>query len=168
MKKLLSLFLVALMGLSLLSCTPNAQVSYRDDTKCAILAENVENKLTLGDGLEFIDKGELAVQTEPYISDVLDLVDDYVFRFTGGNSFDEYAVFHVADEKDVDAVKSAFESYMKEKREDTFYRSYFPGEEYKLDEAQVIVYGKYVVFGTLSTESRSTLFNDVKQLLLDI
>ena len=114
MKKRLSLFLVALMGLSLLSCTPNAQVSYRDDTKCAILAENVENKLTLGDGLEFIDKGELAVQTEPYISDVLDLVDDYVFRFTGGNSFDEYAVFHVADEKDDSFL--ALGSHLRQKR----------------------------------------------------
>lgn len=167
MKKLLSIVLAAFFVLTLFSCTPDAQVSYRDDTKCSILSENVEDKLTLGDGLELLDKGDLALQSEPAVSDVLSLVDDHVFRFTGGNSFDEYAIFHVADEQNVETVKKAFEDYMKIKREDALYRTYFPGEEYKLDDAQVTVYGNYVVYGALSEEGRNTLFSQIKQLLLD-
>ncbi len=168
MKRILSILLVALTALSLFSCTPDSQISYRDDTKCTILRENVETKLTLADGLEFLDKGELALMSEPAVSEILDLVDDQVFRFTGGNSFDEYAIFHVADEKDVETVKKAFEDYMKAKREDSLYRTYFPGEEYKLDDAQVEVYGKYVVYGALTEEGRNALFTQTKQLLMEV
>ena len=35
------------------------------------------------------------------------------------------------------------------------------------DEAQVQVYGNYVVYGMLSEANRTALFNEVKQLLLD-
>lgn len=168
MKKILSLLFVTVFILTVASCTPEAQVSYRDDTKCLILCENVEDKLTLADGLEFLDKGELALMSEPAVADILSLTDDQVFRFTGGNSFDEYAIFHVAKEEDVETVKKAFEEYMKIKREDALYRTYFPGEEYKLDDAQVTVYGKYVVYGALSEEGRNTLFSQTKQLLLDV
>lgn len=168
MKKTLTLLVIALTVFTLFSCTPNTQISYRNDTSCAILGENVESNLTLASGLEFLDKGELALQSEPAVCDVLSLVDDYIFRFTGGNSFDEYAVFHVADENDVETVKKAFEEYMKVKREDALYRTYFPGEEYKLDDAQVTVYGNYVIYGALSEEGRNTLFSSTKQLLLDV
>ena len=167
MKKILTTLLLALIAISLFSCTPESQVSYRNDAKCAILSENAEAKLTLSDGLEFLDKGDLAIQTEPGISEIFDLVDDRIFRFTGGNSFDEYAIFHVTEESDVETVKSAFEEYMQVKREDALYRTYFPGEEYKLDDAQVEVYGNYVVYAALSEEGRTALFAEVKQLLLD-
>ncbi|MBQ8399637.1 MAG: DUF4358 domain-containing protein [Clostridia bacterium] len=167
MKKIISLFLLATFALCLVSCSGAGQPSYRNDTTCAILFENAEKKLTLDEGFEFMEKGELAVMSEPSIGGVLDKLDDSAFRFTGGSSFDEYGILHVAVPEDVESVKSAVEEYLKAKREDALYRSYFPGEEYKLDDAQVQVYGNYVVYGMLSEENRTALFNEVKQLLLD-
>ncbi len=167
MKKLISLILLVVFAFSTVSCDEAGQLSYRDDTACDILFENAEKKLTLAEGFEFMEKGELAVQSEPSIGGILEKLDDSAFRFTGGMSFDEYAILHVAVPEDVESVKTAVEGYLKAKREDALYRSYFPGEEYKLDDAQVQVYGNYVVYGMLSEENRTALFNEVKQLLLD-
>ena len=64
MKKLLCAFLLAILALSLIACDNAVQPSYRDDTSCAILFENAEKKLTLGEDLEFMEKGELAVMRQ--------------------------------------------------------------------------------------------------------
>ncbi|MBQ8911979.1 MAG: DUF4358 domain-containing protein, partial [Clostridia bacterium] len=112
------------------------------------------------------DKSELAVAAEPSISTIMTLLDDSAIRFTGGNSFDEYGILHVADAENVETVKKAVGDYLQAKKEDALYRSYFPGEEYKLDEAEVKVYGNYVVYGMLDGNNRTALFTQVKNLLL--
>lgn len=139
---------------------------FRDGVSCAILKDNAETKIALPEGFEFMDKSELAVAAEPGISTIMALLDDSAIRFTGGNSFDEYGILHVANEKDVEDVKNAVSEYLKAKREDALYRSYFPGEEYKLDEAEVKVYDQYVVYGMLSGDNRTALFSQIKNLLL--
>jgi predicted small secreted protein len=182
MKKLLALLLLLTMACSLLACgntstggnSPDVpseggnpfKENYRNDATCAILKDNAETPMVLNDGFGFMDKGSLATQAEPAISTILDLLDDSAIRFTGGNSFDEYGILHVKNESDVATVKKAVEDYLKEKREDSLYRSYFPGEEFKLDEAEVKVYGNYVVYAMLDDANRNFLFTSVKNLLL--
>ena len=182
MKKFLATLLLLSMVLTFASCASTTtgkntespseggtnpfKENYRNDATCAILKDNAEAPLVLPDGYMFMDKGSLAVQAEPEISTVLNLLDDYSIRFTGGNSFDEYGILHVQNESDVAAVKKAVEDYLKVKSEDALYRSYFPGEEYKLDEAEVKVYGNYVVYAMLDATNRNAVFTTVKNLLL--
>ena len=181
MKKLISLLLLLTTALSFAACgasTPSGTTdgsgqnnnpfkdSYRNDATCTILKDNAETKIALPDGFEFMDKSELAVAAEPSISTIMTLLDDSAIRFTGGNSFDEYGILHVADAENVETVKKAVGDYLQAKKEDALYRSYFPGEEYKLDEAEVKVYGNYVVYGMLDGNNRTALFTQVKNLLL--
>jgi hypothetical protein len=184
MKKILSMIMLLAISISVVACTtapsgtdesgdPSSNQnnpfkdSYKNNISCTILKDNAENKLTLAEGFEFMDKSELAVAAEPAISTIVELLDDHAFRFTGGNSFDEYGILHVKEQSDVQTVQKAVSDYLKAKKEDALYRSYFPGEEHKLDEAEVKVYGNYVVYGMLDQNNRTELFAQIKNLLLE-
>lgn len=142
--------------------------SYRDDIDCDALVVNAENKIALGAGLELMNKGEISISVQTYLCDAVEAANNYVIRFTGGSSFDEFGILRYDDEKTAATNASLVKDYLKSLQEDSLYRSYFPDEEYKLDEWEVKTFGNYVVYAVLSAENRSAFFGEVEQLLVKV
>ncbi len=166
MKKTVSIVLSIVLLISFAACT--AKKHYRDDTACEALAVNAMSAITLSDtSLTFTEKGEISLSVEPYISEAVSSAKECAVRFTGGASFDEFGIFHCADETETQNVKTILENYLESKAKDEVYRSYFPGEEYKLDEAEVKIFGNYVSYAILSADNRSAFFAEIDQLLLE-
>ncbi len=166
MKKTISVLLFLCLAFAFASC--NNTSAYRDDIACEALAVNAEKKVNLKDTLAFVEEGDMTLSVLPHISEAVATATDSKVRFTGGFSFDEYGIFHCTDSAAVEKVQKNAKDYVKSRAEDTLYRSYFPGEEYKLDEAEVKVFGNYVVFAILSSENRSAFFAEIEQLLKDV
>ncbi len=151
MKKTVSLFLSLLFLLfTFVSCgdeTP--KVEYKDDVPVIHLCKNTLAAITLENS-----KAELTEISSKVLDinfgDVKDqnLCDQFTVFHTSGVSFDEIGIFHV-----------------KGKAEDQLYRSYFPGEEYKLDKAEVRTFRNYAVFAILSDKNRSAFFAEIERLL---
>ena len=93
------------------------------------------------------------------------LCDQFTVFHTSGVSFDEIGIFHVAEAGNRETVTAILKNYVKGKAEDQLYRSYFPGEEYKLDKAEVRTFGNYAVFAILSDKNRSAFFAEIERLL---
>lgn len=166
MKKTISfLLLVATFLLLFVSCGEN-QKTYRNDVSCENLYKNSLNVIKLeGDSLAFSLKSDLilGVTFEKTLGEGLS--EDCRVAHTSGASFDEFGIFKVIDSVNVETVKNELLDYLKGLREDTTYRSYFPEEEYKLDESEVKVYGNYVVYAVLSQKNRTAFFDQIDNLL---
>ena len=176
----LSIFCLIALALALFAgCTPEKttdgapQSSQKEtttgspaqDVTAAMLAEAVEEKITLDASLSLIEKGELSLMLGEHISDAVDASDDYVIKFTGGASFDEFGILGYADEKSAEAAAQNIRDYLKSLQEDALYRSYFPEEEYKLDQSQVRIYGKYVAYAVLSDSNMNAFFGQIEGIL---
>ena len=160
MKKTVSLFLSLLFLLfTFVSCgdeTPT--VEYKDDvpvihlcknTLAAITLENSKAELTeINSTVLDIDFGDVKEQN---------LCDQFTVFHTAGVSFDEIGIFHVAEAGNRETVTAILKNYVK--------GSYFPGEEYKLDKAEVRTFGNYAVFAILSDKNRSAFFAEIERLL---
>ena len=77
---------------------------------------------------------------------------------TAGDRIDEYGILH----SDIGTEEAArlLREYLTRSYEQNraFYDSYIPTETPKLRDAEVRVFGDYVVYAILSPEERSTLF----------
>ena len=129
--------------------------SYRDDIDCDALVVNAENKIALGTGLELMNKGEISISVQTYLCDAVEAAN-------------EFGILRYDDEKTAATNASLVKDYLKSLQEDSLYRSYFPDEEYKLDEWEVKTFGNYVVYAVLSAENRSAFFGEVEQLLVKV
>ena len=135
----------------------------------ADLAAEIE-KVVVPEGTdEFTAVGRLTLKTCAGLKDILagdgQLTEDFALRYTAGASFDEFGIMCFSSAADAETGKNAALSYIKSKADDALYRSYFPEEEYKLDEGEVRVYGYYVVYAILGRDNRTALFNAVGSLL---
>ena len=180
LKTLFSLLLAALTLTALISCVdsvqpvPTEEPSATADVKtptvtAAEIAAEVEKTVKPQGTDKFTEVGRLTLKTSIGLKDVLQgdaaLTDNYALRYTAGASFDEFGIMRFSSASDAEQGKNAAFSYIKSKAEDDLYRSYFPEEEYKLDEGEVKVYGNYVVYAILSGENRTALFRTVESLL---
>ena len=178
MKKALSLFLSLLFLLfALVSCgegTPTTEMpttetptaKYKNDIPVINLCKNTLSVITLEDSkAELTEINSTVLDIE--FGDVREqnLCDQFTVFQTKGVSFDEIGIFHVSEAKNLEAVVSILKNYVKGKAEDQIYRSYYPGEEYKLDKAEVRTFGNYVIFGILSNKNRSAFFAEIERLL---
>lgn len=167
MKKILSLFLALLFTAALCACNSDSfkTVTYRDNISCSALIENAAKKIALEDQeLILVEEDESLVHINE-IKDAIEICDDHCVLFTGGESFDEFGVLHCANTGDAKIVKDKVKAYLKSKQEDDLYRSYFPDEEYKLDETEVKVFGNYVAFVVLSAGNRAAFLAEVESIL---
>ena len=114
----------------------------------------------------------------PYLVDNTGFTDDYfalpdyvtehaVFYTGEVNNIDEFGIFHVTSGNAVEMETLLRESYLAASYEKNreFYDSYIPNETPKLRDAEVKVYGNYVVYAIMSTADRNTLFNAVRDEL---
>ena len=166
MKRTIAILLMIAALCAAVSCT-SAKTS-RNDIDCEALNVNAEKKIALTDGLDLISKGAISLTVQPYISEAVEAANDYVIRFTGGSSFDEIGILRYDDADAAEKNAAVVKDYLKSLQEDELYRSYFPSEEYKLDEWEVKTFGNYVVYAVLSAENRAAYLGEVEQLLVKV
>ena len=84
---------------------------------------------------------------------------------TGGDCIDEYGILHT--DIDTEGAERLIREYLARSYEENraFYDSYIPTETPKLRDAQVRVFGDYVVYAILSPEDRDRLFKRVEACL---
>ena len=156
-----------MMATALLSCGTTAK-TYKDDVKVELLYKNAEQVVVLGkEELSFRQMGDVTLSMLTGISDIFDenLSDDYIVRYTGSYSCDEYGILHFKSAAEAQKGETAIKTYLKSKADDTTQRSYFGEEAYKFDESEVKIYGNYVAYAIFTESNRKAFFNTIEQLL---
>ena len=160
MKKTICLCLaLIILILPLASCAK----SYADDVSVESLSEAIVVSLT-GTIPEY------TLADEGYLDDYFtlpDYVTDHIIYFsTEGNNLDEFGIFHVT-ESNAEDMQSKLETYLKDCYEQNkdWYDSYMPEETPKLRDAQVKVFGNYVVYVILSEADCEASFDAVEKAL---
>ena len=160
MKKILCFALaLMLLALPLTACSKK----YADDVSVGDLSDAVFEVLS-GELSDYstADKGYL----DDYMT-IPDYVTEYTVRFsTAGNNLDEFGIFHVTDGSAED-LETELEDYLEESYEQNkdWYDSYMPEETPKLRDAQVKVFGNYVVYVILSEADCTAAFEAVEKAL---
>ena len=155
-KRIVSALLALILLCSLASCKATA---WRDDVATADLIENALSALS--DGVTYVDVED-------------DFLDGYVTPADWIVSFDiriaeiaanlnQVGIYHVKDGHAAD-MKDQLESYLAKSLEqnEAWYNSYIPEETPKLRDAEVKVYGNYVVYAILSANDRATFFDTLE------
>ncbi len=156
MKRILTALLATLLLFSLASCT---ETSYKNDVPVASLADTAVSALNDGKQYSTADADFL----DSYFAKP-DYVTESVIRFsTDGNDLNEFGVYHVTD-GNTDAMKAALSDYLTEFYE-LYNANYLPEETPKLRDAEVKVFGNYVVYAMLNDTDRANLFASIENAL---
>ncbi len=150
-----------ILCISLLLCSCQKKATYTDTLSAAELAEEAIDSLG-GTPLLAAEKGYL----DDYIL-IPEGMTDHEIRFSpDGNNLDEIGIWHVAS-SDTAQMKSLLEEYLQRslERNRTFYDSYIPQETAKLRDAEVRVFGNYVVYAIMNQSDREAFFASVKNTL---
>ena len=131
---------------------------YRDDISSKELCEFVSE-----------DFGRMIVSDDDVILEFNEMTADYLNDYTVAKSFEakninEIGIFHSKGEY-LGYVKDIVENYVEEKK--MLYRAmdYFPEEITKIDCADVVCYGNYVIYYFLNETDAMTLNNQLKNKL---
>ncbi|MBE6589741.1 MAG: DUF4358 domain-containing protein [Ruminococcaceae bacterium] len=159
MKKTILLFCALLACLPLLlSCA--ATHEYRDDLEVRELYSLSERS----DGAYLVDNSGFL---EDYFA-LPDYVTEHAILYRREtDSLDEIGFFHVTEgnaEKLKRMIEEEYLSAAYEKNRD-FYDSYMPRETPKLANAEVRIFGNYVVYAVLSDTDKAELFRSMKYAL---
>lgn len=154
-----ALFLCILMLLALLSAC-GEKVEYREDIEVSNLSGVVESDM---------DRQNLAAMNSGYLSGAMHLdpsmFADYVVKVNAyGTNIDEYGIFKARSLDEVDAVKEAVDGYL-QLRKDAWMEEYMPEEKPKLDNAEVKVCGRYVIYVIMGDEARQTALENFEKIL---
>ena len=161
MKRIFTI-LTALLLLCALSACMQAH-SFTDTVMISKIAEEV---------LDELDSPHLFLTDNTGFTDEYFTMPDYVTEhavlYTGETeTIDEFGIFHVTS-----GNASAMEALLRERyltpcyeKNREFYNSYIPNETSKLRDAEVKVFGNYVVYAIMNTQDRNTLFNAVQDEL---
>jgi hypothetical protein len=158
MKRILLVLITLALLISLAACKKD---SYRDDLPVNALSGTVI--VSLGDtDYSTADEGFLDdyFQTPDYVKEKI------VCFATEGNNLNEFGIYRVTDEN-AGQMKDVLEKYLSDSyaKNQSWYDSYIPEETPKLRDAEVKVFGNYVVYAILSQEGRNTLFSTVEEML---
>lgn len=162
MKRLrLIVCIVAFSVLLLAGCGKTTPRNYLNDLSAAELADLADDALP----------EDFRTADADYLTDYVTLPQAgyslSVRIATGGDRIDEYGILH--SDIGTDEAARLIRDYLARSYEQnrTFYDSYIPTETPKLRDAEVHVYGDYVVYAILSPEEKNTFFNRVEQCLSD-
>ena len=163
MKKLT---LITALLICLVICL-NACTSYRDDVAARDIAPTALESLSTVGGFTALDELFLSLEfSNPELieSDVSDWV---VYSSSSTTSVDEFGIFHVKADGDLDAVKAEVTAYVEatQVKLQVFLEKYEPAETTKLENAQVFVYGNYVVYTILLDEDTAAVKTAVQDAL---
>lgn len=162
MKRILSIFLLLFLFLNLFACSKGDE--YKTDVSTASVANAMVASLSAVQ-----DYNE--VQAD-YLSDFI-TVPEYVTSMhilisTEGNDLNELGVFFVDTEKgSVADAKALLEKYLTDSLEEyrSWYDSYIPEETPKLINAEIKVFGNYVIYAILSDADRASAFAAAEEVL---
>ncbi len=135
--------------------------SYKDDLSPAELAEIAE---------EALSSGEFLSAAEGYLEDYLPLSQDsdaHIVCFSSdGNNLDEFGIWQLSSDAP-EMIRGKLEGYLAESltRNREFYDSYIPQETPKLQNAEVRVFGNYVVYAILNDRDRAIFFETIERSL---
>ena len=159
MKRILLPLLALALMLSLLACS---STQYADDVKADDLSQSIEGALPSEALYSTAQEGSL----DDYFT-MPDYVTESVIRFsTNAKNIDEYGIFHVTD-GNAAAMQALLRDYLKRLYEENqvWYDSYIPEETPKLRDAEVRVFGNYVIYAVYSASDKAILFEAVKSSL---
>ncbi len=156
MKKILT----ALLALSLLLLAVGCNATtYQNDVPVSTLADTVITALNDGKDYSAAEDDFL----DSYFAKP-DYVTESVIRFsTDGNDLNEFGIYHVTD-GNADAMKALLSKYLTDFY-DLYNANYLPEETPKLRDAEVKVFGNYVVYAMLNDTDRTTLFDAIENAL---
>lgn len=155
--RILLLSLALALLLSLASCK-----QYRNDLSPDALADPAVSALGA--------PADYTTAAEGYLDDYFttpSYVSSYCICFaTDGNNLDEFGIYHV-EEGNASAMKAVLEKYLADSftKNQTWYDSYIPTETPKLRDAEVKIFGNYVIYVIADKEDRAALLSTVEELL---
>ncbi len=162
MKKTIALllFLTALSG-ALVSC--NQKPAYADGVPCSGLTDAVIQALPSSSGYSAYGRDQI----EFFFEDTK-IPDDYSLIYsTASADIDEIGVFHAPDAASAAELQSIVQRYIDDMRltQTSFIASYAPEELPKLENAEVKLFGNYVVYIILSDEDRNLAYSEIERVL---
>ena len=159
MKKITLVLLSLLLLVSALSC---ASAKYVDDKSVSDLASAAFAKVNDSIPYSVAEKGFLDdyFETPSYVTDSM------IQFATDGNNLNEFGFYHVTDGNTA-AMEALLKDYLKRSYEknQAWYDSYIPAETPKLRDAQVKVFGNYVVYAIASEKDRNAMCDAVDEIL---
>lgn len=163
MKKLT---LIAAMLLCLSLCF-TACDSYRNDVAVNDLASAVLNAVSTEGGFTAVDADYVSLEFATPDTISANVQEWAICASTSSQTVDEFGIFRVKDGGDVNAVKAEVETYVQalQVKLEVFLEMYDPAEKTKLENAQVFVFGNYVVFTMLTDADTTAATNAVKAAL---
>ncbi len=164
MKKLtLIAALLLCLALTLSACS-----SYRSDVAVSDLSSAVLGAVSTQGGFTATDADYVSLEfTTPDV--ITDNVQEWTICVsTSSQTVDEFGIFRVKEGGDVNAVKAEVEKYAQalQVELEVFLEMYDPAEKTKLENAQVFVFGNYVVF-TMLTDADTTAATDAVKTALE-
>ncbi len=128
---------------------------YRDDLMVSQLAETVIANAS--GGKDLVKDNEFATDN---LRTVTDMCSEFAFYYNpSASNLDRFGIFHIASEKEVENAKQAILEYSQ--TEVTALREiadrYTPEESEKLDHANILVCGKYILFSIFSSEDSTAV-----------
>ena len=162
MKKtaLLLLALISAITLTFSSCSGSSDTAA--DIPVADLTAAADGHIANAAKLSAVDddyiKGSLEVDPA--------MLSEYILKIqVSGTEIDQYGIFKVADENNVQAVADSLNAYLDMMRANWEALPYQPQEKPKLDSAGVEIIGNYVLFTILSAEESDAVVNAVNDML---
>lgn len=154
-------FVLLLIFALLTSC--NAK-KYSDDVSCYELCEYAI--AAIDEGEDFSDYGKEYIK---YFFENSELHDDFrIVYSTETDDIDELGIFHAPSADAAKEISAIAQNYISEMQntQRAFIGSYAPEELPKLDNAEVRVFGNYVVYAIMEDDEKSEAFSAIDKKLL--
>ncbi len=163
MKKLT---LIAVLLLCPILCL-TACNSYRSDVPVNDLTNAILESVSTQGGYTSADTDYVSLEFENAAVIEANVAEWMICASTSSETIDQFGIFCVKDGGDVSAVKKEVENYLLAQQLwlEGILERYSPDEKTKLDNAQVFVYGNYVVFTMLTDADTTAATSTVKTAL---
>lgn len=153
--------LIIISAAIMASCS-SEKVKVRDDVPVSEIAAAVDNRL---------DSDSFASMNEGYLKGAMKLdtamFKEYAVKINAyGANIDEYGIFRAGEGKGVKDVEDAVKGYL-QMRLDTWMEEYMPEEKPKLESADVLTMGSYVMYAILSDEDKADVIAEFKAILTE-
>lgn len=159
-----SLVLAVLMAvLCLVSASCGNSAAYQTDVPVTDLCFAVDSTLEA--------PSEFAEMTEDYIKGMMQIdpaeFAEYAVKMrVSGTNIDEYGIFKVASEAEVQSAAETVKAYLN-MRIEAWMPEYIPEEFPKLQNASVKVMGQYVIYCILDNDTKIAAFSAAEEMLTD-
>ncbi len=165
MKRTITVFLILICALALPACSQKAE--YRDDVDVTALAERVTSELNEDTDLPLKYVKDDTGFLEDYFKAPDYITDHAVLYAVSTNNINEIGIYKVRDGHARELATLLKTDYLKASfdKNSAWYDSYIPMETPKLRDAEVRVFGNYVVYAILDADGRETAFDTVENLL---